>query len=133
MDRRADSYSMWADACAMLERAERLQRQFFRPVGLAQRPTWEPPVDLFESEHALVIVVALPGVRAQHVQLVLDAGDLIVTGERYLPAQAAGAAISRMEIPAGRFERQIPLPAGRFEIVERARADGCLTLVLRRL
>ena len=41
---------MWAEACAMIERAEQLHRQFFRP-GLARAPAanWEPPVDVFES------------------------------------------------------------------------------------
>src|SRR5438128_246285 len=54
---------MWAEACAMIERAEQLHRQFFRP-GLARAPAanWEPPVDVFESERELTIVAALPGV-----------------------------------------------------------------------
>ncbi|MFP5304489.1 MAG: Hsp20/alpha crystallin family protein [Gammaproteobacteria bacterium] len=133
MSRDRNPYSMWADACALLDRAERLQRQFFEPVGLARRPTWEPPADLFEAEDGLLIIVALPGVRAQQLQLLFDGADLIVTGERALPPETAGLAIRRLEIPAGRFERRIPLPAGRFDVVERRFADGCLTLFLRRL
>ena len=37
---------MWAEACGLLERAER-HRQFFRVFP--PRP-WEPPVDVFEID-----------------------------------------------------------------------------------
>ena len=65
---------MWAEACAMIERAEQLHRQFFRP-GLARAPAanWEPPVDVFESERELTIVAALPG--AEHRALLRGPGD----------------------------------------------------------
>lgn len=42
---------MWVDAVRMLERADRLQREFFRPHS--PRPAqWQPPVDVFESDDA---------------------------------------------------------------------------------
>lgn len=134
MSRRSQNpYSMWAEACALIDRAERLQREFFQPVGAARQPTWEPPMDVFEAQDGLLIVVALPGVRPQQLQLLFDGADLIVTGERRLPAESGGLAIRRLEIPAGRFERRIPLPPGRFDVAERRFADGCLSLMLRRL
>ena len=45
---------MWAEACAMIERAEQMHRQFFQP-GSAAAPaaSWEPPIDVFESEPPL--------------------------------------------------------------------------------
>ena len=49
---------MWAEACELLDRAEWLNRQFFQPKRQA---VWEPPVDLFETDRALWVVVALPG------------------------------------------------------------------------
>lgn len=116
----------------MLERAEALQREFFRPVA-GRQATWEPPVDLFEADDALVIVVALPGVRAQQVRLLFDGADLIVTGERVLPPETEGLELQRLEIPFGRFERRIGLPPGRYDIRERRLVDGCLTVVLVRL
>src|SRR5262245_27925816 len=100
---------MWAEACEMLGRAERLHRQFFQPVP-ARQAVWEPPVDLFETERALWVVVALPGVSSDHVEMLIQGGRLIVAGVRTLPAQARGAAIRRLEIPSGRFERHIELP-----------------------
>ena len=114
----------------MIERAERLQRQFFRP-GLSSMPSasWEPPVDVFESERGVQIIVALPGVEPQNTEVYLDSGELVITGVRALPAVTRAAAIHRLEIPYGRFERRISLPAA----VEIERSDfvrGCLSLNL---
>ncbi len=124
---------MWADACALLDRAEGLQRQFFQPRPGRRQPAWEPPVDVFESCQTLWLVVALPGVTAERLDLLIDGSTLIVTGERTLPALARQAEIRRLEIPAGRFERRIVLPAGHFELCERSLADGCLSIGLRKL
>lgn len=127
-------YWMWAEACELMDRAERLQRQFFQPANPAlNQPGWEPPVDVFETDYALWLIVALPGVAADRVELAVDGNTLVVTGMRLLPAEVRAASIRRMEIPAGRFERVIKLPPGRFELVERRLADGCLTLGLRKL
>src|SRR3712207_1074595 len=91
---------MWAEACDLLGRAERIQRQFFRPgASQARTPVWEPPVDVFETERELLIEVALPGVEPEQVALLIDGGRLIIAGERRLPGRAQGAAIRRLELP----------------------------------
>lgn len=125
--------SMWAEACEMLEQAERLQRQFFRPAGPAARPAWEPPADVFENEMDLSLVIALPGVAPENVKIVVEGGALTVTGERPLPHESRDSVIHRVEIPHGRFERRFVLPRGRFELRDRDLRDGCLTLKLRKL
>jgi len=125
---------MWAEACEFLERAERLQRQFFHPGPTrARRPTWQPPVDVLETATDLWILVALPGVAPEQVEVTIDGATLIVAGERPMPGQSRDAVIRRLEIPHGHFERQIVLPSGRFELGRRELADGCLTLILRKL
>lgn len=123
---------MWAEACEALARAERMHRQFFRLGQTGPRPSWEPPVDIFESEEALWIVAALPGVDAAHLEIDMKNGVLVLAGERPSPAVQRAAAIRRLEIPQGRFERRIALPAGRYELARRDIADGCLTLMLRK-
>jgi HSP20 family molecular chaperone IbpA len=136
---------MWAEACDFLDRADRLQRQFFvlgsiddpRGTKVARidrsRPAWQPPVDLLETPSELQIMVALPGVEPDGVQVMFDDGTLIVVGHRELPARSRGAAIHRIEIPYGRFERRIALPAGRYELDRRELAHGCLFITLRKL
>jgi HSP20 family protein len=124
---------MWAEALDLLQSAERLQRQFFQ-LGAAQgAPTWEPPVDLYETGNELWILVALPGVTTDQLEVVIDGATIVVRGERPLPLGARGATILRLEIPYGRFQRRIALPAGRLQILERKLENGCLILCLQRM
>jgi len=90
---------MWAQAYDAMERAQRLHRQFFHRAPAA--PCWEAPVDIFETNDALTIVIALPGVDPDQVQVTLSAGVLIVSGERPLPSGLKDAQIHRLEIPHG--------------------------------
>ncbi len=117
----------------MLTRAERLHREFFRPAGSAVRsPSWEPPVDVLETERAVLVLVALPGVRPEGVQAILDGNELVFSGDRVFPAEMQTAIIHRLELPQGRFERRIRLPAGRYNAVHRSAADGCLVITLEK-
>jgi HSP20 family protein len=122
---------MWAEACEAMERAQRLQRQFFHRNHAT--PYWEAPCDIFETEEALVILIALPGVELDQIRVTLSAGILVVEGERALPAEMREARIHRIEIPHGHFERRIELPPMRFEITGRHLANGCLMLRLAKL
>ena len=119
---------MWAKACAAMERADRLRRQFFHHGA----PYWEAPVDVFETSEALIILIALPGVALETITVTLSAGVLTVKGERPLPRELDNARIVRMEIPHGHFERRIDLPPVPFELSGRHLANGCLMLRLRR-
>jgi HSP20 family molecular chaperone IbpA len=136
MKRRAMSSWMWAETVDMLDQAERLQRQFFRlaaqPAGASRQPRWEPPVDVYAGSEQVLIEVALPGVPADRMELVLAPGELVIRGERALPNRPAGTALQRLEIPYGRFERRLALGPGLWELVDRRLADGCLQLLLAR-
>jgi HSP20 family protein len=122
---------MWAEACAMIERAEQLHRQFFQPgVAASSRASWEPPVDVFESERELLIVVALPGVETPDVEIATQPGGLLVAGVRRFPAATQGTQIQRLEIPHGRFERRIRLPAAGWELTRSTLVNGCLLINL---
>jgi len=114
----------------MLARAERLHREFFRPGGAA---VWEPPVDVLETERAVLVLVALPGVNPDRVEASLDGSDLVVSGDRVLPSEMRTAIIHRLELPQGRFERRVRLPAGRYSAVQRSACDGCLVITLQKV
>ena len=124
---------MWEEAFEMLGEAERLHRHFFKlsahPAG---GPVGQPPVDVLETPTRLHVLVALPGVPPDGVTVVASNGTLSVVGERAMPS-AAGAALKRLEIPYGRFERRLDLPGGHYEIEHRALEHGCLHLTLRKL
>jgi HSP20 family protein len=119
---------MWADALSAVERAERLRRQFFHHA----QPHWEAPIDVFETEDALTILIAMPGVELDSISVTLNAGTLTVRGERPLPAEMQGARILRMEIPYGHFQRRIDLPPVPFRVSGRHLANGCLMLQLEK-
>jgi HSP20 family molecular chaperone IbpA len=125
---------MWAQACELIEQAERMHRQFFRLVASGRtRAMWEPPVDVFEDEFEVVIVVALPGVSADRVNVTTESGELVVRAESRLPFAGSRRAVRRLEIPYGFFERRIRLPEARLETGTHELLDGCLILRLRKV
>ena len=89
---------MWAQACDMLEEAERMHRRFFRLApATATQTAWEPPIDVFEDEREIVIVVAMPGVSAERVHIFHERGTLVVRGERPLPFTGLRLAVRQLE------------------------------------
>lgn len=122
---------MWAEAFDLLERAERLQRQFFRfGASGSATPRWEPPVDVIETRDRLLVMVALPGVKADCIEIAAESGALTVRAVRAAPLGADTRAIRHLEIPYGRFERRITLPAGLYELASNEYTDGCLYIAL---
>jgi HSP20 family molecular chaperone IbpA len=123
---------MWSEALSMLDRAERLQRQFFQHAAVS----WEPPVDITETADHVRVQVALPGVSADSVSIALDPAGLTISAARPFPCNAQTQNIHRIEIPYGRFERQIGLPLGDpyapLELVQKDLSGGMLTLVFKK-
>lgn len=123
---------MWAEACEMLARAERMHRQFFQLQRASRAPAWEPPADVLETASEVVVFFALPGVDPEQVGAAIEDGELVVAGVRTLPAELRDALIHRLELPQGRFERRVPLPPGRYDGVRREAANGCIAIRLRK-
>ena len=98
-----------------------------RPVS---GPCWEPPVDVLETEDAILIIVALPGVEPDELKVLIDDGTLVVAGNRPMPGNPSRMMLQRLEIPHGRFERQLQLPPGRYEIGKRELRNGCLCTIV---
>jgi HSP20 family molecular chaperone IbpA len=125
---------MWAEACELLGKAEQLHRQFFRLTGNVRTPAmWEPPIDVFEDDAEIVVVVAMPGVTAERLQVTHEPGWLVVRGTRPLLLAGRGHRVRRLEIPYGAFERRLPLPPGRIEVGVPELAEGCLVIRLRKV
>ncbi len=131
MRSRDGRFWMWAEALDLLQGGEQLRRRFFTVESLQSLPCWEPSVDLYENGDELRLLVALPGVNSRQVEVLLDDQGLVVRGERPIPSVCQQAAIHRLEIPYGRFERRIALPPGHYRLHEQFIEDGCLVLVLR--
>ena len=124
---------MWGEACDFIDRAERMHRQFFRlAASTASQTVWEPPVDVYDSDAELVVVVALPGVRASNVEVGAENGALVVRARRDPEADSSRLAVRHLEIPYGEFERRIALPAVALESVSQELNHGCLVVRLRK-
>ena len=124
---------MWAQACELLEQAERMHRQFFHLTTSSQaQALWEPPADVFEDENEIVIVIALPGVPAERIDITFEPGALVVRAERPPSLFGTEHEVRQLEIPNGGFERRIRLPDARFDSRTHQLLDGCLVLRLRK-
>lgn len=120
---------MWSEALGVLERTDRVGREVFRLTGSG----WEPPIDVLETATGLLVVVALPGVRVDEMEIVIAGGVLTVRGTRRWPVLDRLTRAHRIELPHGRFERRLPLPHGTYQLAGQEHTDGCLILTLRRL
>jgi HSP20 family molecular chaperone IbpA len=117
---------MWGEALSMLDRAQRLQRQFFTHA----EASWEPPVDIVEAGGTLLVHVALPGVAADAITVGLEDAGITISALRPFPCRDQDSRIHRLEIPYGRFERFIGVTS--LELAARKLENGVLTLTFRR-
>jgi HSP20 family protein len=79
-----------------------------------QDDVWAPAVDIYEREDSLVLLVDLPGLERDDIDLQVDANSLTIQGARSRTAPVGGI---RLERPAGRFRRSFRIaisidPAG---------------------
>ena len=71
---------------------------------------WVPSADVMQSEDEIRVQVDLPGVDPSSVQLAIDNGQLIVSGEKARPDTAQGARYHCLERGHGSFSRTILVP-----------------------
>ena len=92
---------------------------------------WEPPVDIYETDDALVLQVELPGVSKDAVNVELHEHTLTLSGERTREPAVTGGQYQREEGRYGAFQRAFRMPT----IVDQAKIqatykDGVLALRL---
>jgi len=70
--------------------------------GPDEENVWAPPVDIYERDDSLVLLMDLPGLKREEIDLQVHSNTLTVQGER---TGAGGATSIRLERPSGRFRR----------------------------
>lgn len=72
---------------------------------------WMPSVDIFEFDNHFRLLVDLPGVNPEHVELTLENGMLTIEGQRENTIQEGQQpSRRRIERGTGRFHRRFVLP-----------------------
>ena len=95
---------------------------------------WSPAVDVYESRDRLVVVIEVPGLPPESLQVVFRERELVFAGERRARRTGPGTTFLCLERPHGRFERAIPLEVPVDVAHARATlAGGLLTVTLPRL
>ena len=94
------------------------------------RAGFRPHVDCFRTEDALTVVVEIPGIEGDKVDLFVAEGTLYLSGTRVRP-RIEGQVYQQMEIDYGPFRRQVALGADVDVAHARAAYErGILTIVL---
>jgi HSP20 family protein len=130
-------FVIWHRANDLLQRAERIHRNFLQAAAGAHFPAshgWEPPVNLVETDESLWVISALPGVAADRMDVRLEGCELVIAGERPLPRCCDDGEIKIWEIPLGRFERRLRLVGGEkpLSVEEISFQDGLLIIEIRK-
>ena len=84
---------------------------------------WEPPVDIYETDDALVLKVELPGVSKDAVNVELHEHTLTLSGERTREPAVTGGQYQREEGRYGAFQRAFRMPT----IVDQAKIQATYT------
>ena len=71
---------------------------------------WVPPVDMYESDDALVVKAELPGFSKDDISVELKDNTLMLRGERKREAEMKEGNYHRMERTYGVFQRSFVLP-----------------------
>lgn len=118
----------------MTEEIQRLMSEFFKdvkPLGYQPERCFYPPMDIYETEEDLVIVLEIAGMRTEDIHVSLEEDLLTISGTRMEPSSPSKTQFHQMEIDYGTFERSLripfPLEAGEIKAVYR---QGFLTVTV---
>jgi HSP20 family protein len=112
----------------------RLLKEAFSPMsGETEVSTrsWAPPVDIYETEDAIVLKAELPGIDPKDVEVRVEDNTLYLKGERNYEKEVNEQNYHRIERSYGSFARSFTLPNSiSAEKVKAEYKDGLLTLTM---
>jgi HSP20 family protein len=101
---------------------------------LSDHPRFNPAIDIRESDDGYTVTAELPGIDPQDVDITVQEGSLLVSGEKKFEQESKGEGYHRMERSYGSFRRAIPLPKGvDLDHVDATFNNGLLTLTIPKL
>jgi len=93
--------------------------------------SWAPPVDIYETEDAIVLKAELPGADPKDVEVRVEDNTLYLKGERKFEKEVKEQNYHRVERSYGSFARSFSLPNSiSTDKVKAEFKDGLLTLTM---
>lgn len=105
------------------------------PLGLLSESVWHPPTDVFETPDEIVILMEIPCVNKEDVNVLLADDVLTIRGRRGDACRDKKVRYHQMEIHYGCFERSFVMPKRieRDAIQPATYSDGFLRVVIPKL
>src|ERR1700756_1839502 len=115
---------------SLQEQLNRLFNEAFdRSADESSITTWAPAVDIFESEHELVVKADLPDVKPEELDIRVENNILTIRGERKFEKKVDEKNYLRVERSYGSFARSFSLAnTVNTEAIKADYKDGVLTL-----
>ncbi len=105
---------------------DELERLFESPLQ-----AWAPALDVHEDNDGYTIRVELPGMKREDIEVSLQDGALVISGERKTETVKDDTEVHRQERSYGKFSRTLTLPTTvSGDKVKAAYKDGILTVTL---
>ena len=118
----------------MRSEMDELFSQYFAPLTRGESAMAVPfpaHLDMSETDSDLIVKFDLPGMEEKDIEVTLDEGALVVTGEREQTSEEKKENYHRMERSFGSFRRVVPLPCEvKDDKIEADLAQGVLTITL---
>ena len=116
----------WPTFGRLLNLDDELDRLFETPLQ-----AWVPALDVHEDKDSYTIRVELPGMKREDIEVSLQDGALVISGERKSETIKEDTEVHRQERYYGKFSRALTLPtAVSGDQVKAAYKDGILTVTL---
>ena len=95
------------------EQIHRLMGDLFkdvRPLGYQPDQSFNPPMDIFETEDHLVVIMEIAGMEKENIHVTFEKETLSISGTRAEPSSSPKTRLHQMEIDYGRFQRTLRIP-----------------------
>jgi HSP20 family protein len=124
--------STWPTLGRLTDLREEIDRFFESPVArTSEFLGWTPAFDVYEEKDGYVVKAELPGMKKEDINVSIEDGELVISGERKSETKGEGAEVYRAERYFGKFQRTVSLPATVSTKDVRAEyKDGVLTVTL---
>jgi len=104
---------------------------FFAPAARFLEGTWNPAVDIAETDNEYIVAVEVPGMKKDDIKVTLQDNVLTIKGERKKESEAHKGTYHRVERCYGTFERSFTLPSTiKADKIQAKYEDGILKLTL---